>query len=465
MRKLLIAALAVAAALVAVPASASVQNIKISGSVDSTFLRRTDFEFNRNGSLDFEQNLFLTQAILRVDADLTDQVAATIALINERVWEADPANDEGDVDLFLAYVTLREMLYSPLTVVVGRQVFSYGNSFIFDATGPNTSAPAASGIATAAGDLTKQTALDAFRAILDYNPLTVEFFYSQTTPDGPGFGDTDSDISVSGVNVNYQVGDDMNSEVETYFFKKVDKSTKVVNAANTEGHADVVKVVGLRGSTNPFEGLNIQAEYAHQFGSQVTGANNLRQQERKADAVQAIVNYQIPAMQEYKPIAQYVFTKVTGDSSEPDAGAGSGDRSYNGWDPFFEAQGGGTIYNSLFSLTDLIIHSFSLQASPMEDVTAKVSVHGLWKEKELNRGAAGVQSFTLLRPDGGTAPILFAKAGETFLGKEIDLDLTYDYTEDVSIGASFGYFLPGTLFDQRNDNSAKQVLVNLNVAF
>ncbi len=36
-------------------------------------------------------------------------------------------NYDTNVQLYLASFTLREFLYSPLTVTIGRQVFNYGN--------------------------------------------------------------------------------------------------------------------------------------------------------------------------------------------------------------------------------------------------------------------------------------------------------------------------------------------------
>ncbi len=45
-----------------------------------------------------------------------------------------------------------------------------------------------------------------------------------------------------------------------------------------------------------------------------------------------------------------------------------------GWEPFFEPQQGGHTYNSLFDLTNSVIHSIYLTAEPMEDVTARLMV-------------------------------------------------------------------------------------------
>jgi len=146
MRKSIILAVALMVALVTVPAFASVQNVKISGSVDSTYLFRDNFDLGTNVTGDEQQSLFITQTIVQIDADLTDQVSTTVGLINERVWDSTNADVNYNVDLYLAYVTLREMLYSPLTVVAGRQVFSYGNSLIVDATGTNNAAPLESGL-------------------------------------------------------------------------------------------------------------------------------------------------------------------------------------------------------------------------------------------------------------------------------------------------------------------------------
>ena len=64
-----------------------------------------------------------------MDADLTDNVSTTVGLVDERAWNGQNQWKDG-VQLYLASVTMRELLYSPLTVTVGRQVFSYGNGLV-----------------------------------------------------------------------------------------------------------------------------------------------------------------------------------------------------------------------------------------------------------------------------------------------------------------------------------------------
>jgi hypothetical protein len=481
MRKLLtITALVLVAAIVAVPAFAAVQNVRVSGSVDSTYLHRKNFDFGVPTTAcgtgdcgDLEQSIFFTQTILRVDADLTDQVAATVALINERPWAQDGAHDfdfnsqvddadsASTVKIFQAYVTLREMLYSPLTLIVGRQSFSYGNSLIINSAGTNNSAPGDSGLNGVAADLTKMTAMDAIRAILDYNPLTIDVVYSQIEDTTASTNQThDRDHVLAGINANYQLGDDMGSVVEAYFWKKVDKSQDS-NTFGDAGKADEVYTVGGRVSTNPLEGWNIQVENAYQKGSKRHDAGF--DQKRSAWIVQFIANWQIPAFDEYNPTGQYVYTKATGDSHE-NTGDADGHDQYTGWDPMFENQGSGKIYNALFNLTNFEIHELTFGFNPMEDVLAKLSVAGVWLERDTNGTVAN--NFTTVQPTGGSVTHSTSKADEnTYLGKEVDLELIYDYTEDVQIGGNFGWFFPGSVFRSPNDQTAKQAIVHMNVNF
>ena len=79
MRKLFVLAAAAAVALTAVPAFASVQNVKISGWTDNTYIYRNNFNLGSKAGISpsrvqDEQSLFINQTGLQVDADLTDQV-------------------------------------------------------------------------------------------------------------------------------------------------------------------------------------------------------------------------------------------------------------------------------------------------------------------------------------------------------------------------------------------------------
>jgi hypothetical protein len=380
------------------------------------------------------------------------------------------------------------MLYSPLTVVVGRQAFSYGNSFVIDSAGTNNSAPADSALNGVAEDLTKQTVQDAIRLIFDYDPLTVELLYSKINANTlTSVPDDRDDIDLYGVNTTYELGDDMNTQVEAYFFSRIDKSTNSAFTGVTAGaggsKSDTVYMPGLRASADVLDGLNIQGEVAWQRGNRVaTTATSVDNEKREAYAAQFIANYQVPAdilpdaLETYSPVLGYVYTYVSGDSNPNDrgsddvAGVQASTNRFTAWDPMFENQGGGTIYNTLFNLSNMHIHSVSLQANPMEDVTTKVTWSNLTLDNKID---ANNGTLALIRPDTGAAAGTnsLLNTNKKGLGNEIDWETTYDYTEDVQLGANLGWFIPGDLFRgdrpgvNGNDKTASQVIVHGNVNF
>ena len=478
MRKLLFAVLAVA--VMAMPAAASVQNIKVSGDIESTLLVRDQFDLGVDTSSttrnvdQFYQNLMITQTRLRVDADLTDNVAATVGLINERAWDAETSATT-DIDLNLAYVTLREMLYSPLTVTIGRQNFAYGNSFIIDSAGTNNTV-SAGGLNGVAEDLTKRTALDAVRMVLDYNPLTIDVVAAKVDANtvlGAGHSH-DDDVDLFGINANWNIGDELSTTVESYFWAKIDQSLKETG----DGYkADTVYTPGVRASANLLDGLNVSGELAWQFGTKVQSTvSQVRRAnlDRKAAAAQIIANYQLPfeKTKDLSPVLTTAYTYVSGDSGPSDGKnhIDGKDEYYTAWDPMFENQSGGTIYNTLLNLTNCHVLGLTGQISPLEDVTASLAWTGLWLDKELkdisdpDKGTSTILG--LVQPDGSSltagTPLM---TSDKKLGDEIDLSLMYDYTEDVRLKASAGWFIPGSAFDSRNDQVASQYMVSANVNF
>ncbi|MCD4779286.1 MAG: alginate export family protein [Candidatus Omnitrophica bacterium] len=471
MRKSILLAM-IMVAFVAMPAFASVQNIKISGGVDSYWAYREDFDFGYEATTiggDKIQNIFFTITSLQVDADLTDNVTATIALVNERAWGNDTDATRGlsnsgaqtDVEIDLAFVTLREMLYSPLTLVIGRQRLpKYGNGLIVSkGTGVGNS-----NLTDVVQDYRGIKAMDAIRAILDYDPLTVEIIYGKFDSNTvAGASEEDDDVDLYGIQTAYELGDDMNTLVEAYFWAKINKETTQA-AANCDLKPDTVYTPGLRASTTPIEGLTVSGEIAMQSGTKVIStARDAENQKRKAMAAEFMATYQVPVAEDYNPVVSYDYIYASGDSNPADE-TSSGEVSRNkwtAWDPMLEGTlGGSKIFNALFSLTNVHVHSFSLQANPMEDVTSKVVFSKYWLDKETDGTA-----WTLNRTDTSGAEVVGAQDDETDLGYAVDLYTTYDYTEDVSIGALMSWFVPGDVFSKDNQDAASQVMVDVNVDF
>jgi hypothetical protein len=498
MKKLLVAALMV---VLASPAFAAIQNVKVSGDITTTFVDRNSFNLGQTEGTEFtasggdfgshgpdafmpiglkKQNVFITQTRLRVDADLSDNVSTTVGLINERAWNAETANggtanysNDTNIDLYLASLTLREFLYSPLTVTIGRQVFNYGNGLIMGDGGVNNLATG--NLAFIAQDLTMRTSYDGIKAVLDYKPLTIDMFYfknAQALVNGNPQSDNSSS-DVFGFNANYQLNDPMSTVFEAYMFSRLNGND--VTGVSTTDKNNTLYVPGLRASTNPIKGLNVQGELAWQLGQNpvVNGSGGNEAERRQAMAAQVLLSYALPILDKYKPTVNASYTYVSGDKNGgTNYGPGAGSDAVKSakvdtaWDPFNEIQGGGTIYNTLFPLSNMHILSVGATVNPLEDVTAAFTWSGLWAADAYTNENSGNNALAMFQPDGGSAVILpVTKHNATGLGNEYDVNFTYNYTEDVTFGVSLGWFVPGDVFSGVNSNTAQQALANVAVKF
>jgi len=506
MKKLLVAA---AVILMASPAFAAIQNVKVSGDITSTFIDRNNFDLGMTEGSEYvatggeiddvgsapgsgttfqpvglkKQAVFITQTRVRVDADLSDNVSTTVGLINERAWNAEntpggytgssyTSNLDTNVQLYLASLTLREFLYSPLTVTIGRQVFNYGNGLVMGDGGVNNQATG--NLQYIAQDFTERTAYDGIKAVLDYKPLTIDLIYfknSQALLNGnPNSDNSSSDVF--GYNLNYQLSDPMSTVFETYMFARVNGNDVTGATSGTIGNKNnQLYVPGLRASTNPIKGLNVQGELAWQFGS-IPVINNGTAQEsekRQAMAAQLLATYSLPVLDKYKPSVNASYTYVSGDKNGGFNYNGdkiSSAKVYTGWDPFNENQGGGTIYNTLFPLSNMHILALGASINPLEDLTAAFTWSDLWAVDSYTNESSFGNGLALYQPDGGTNTIYpVTKHNATNLGNEYDMNFTYNYTEDVTFGVSLGWFVPGDVFTSANSNTASQAIADVAVKF
>jgi len=484
MKKLLVAAIAV---LIASPAFAAVQNVKVSGDIQTTYVDRQDFDLGviQNGTPAglVSQSGVAEQTRVRVDADLTDNVSATVRLINETAWglaEGDNGTTGTDglkaVDLDLAYVTLREFLYSPLSITVGRQEFYFGNGLIIGGGPGNITTGHFQGIAN---DLSLIDSNDGVKVVLDYKPLTLTSVYianAITSLSGQYEANEHGDSDIYGFNANYQLGDAYNTVLEGYLFSRIDGSKYATpsDASYVDNKGDTLFVPGLRASTNPVKGLNVQGELAWQAGKEVvtTDAPAIYKQEaehRDAMAAQLMATYSLPVLEKYKPAVNAAYTYVSGDKNGAenyDSDSIKSAKVYKAWDPMLENQGGGTIYNALFPLTDLSIYTLGASVSPLQDVTAAFAWHSLWAADKFS----AQNPLVLYQPDSTSNTGLSLRPATNYrdkagLGNEYDVNLGYAYTEDVSFGLNLGWFAPGDVFADANRSTASQAIADIAVKF
>ncbi|MFA5145171.1 MAG: alginate export family protein [Candidatus Omnitrophota bacterium] len=466
MKKHLILLLALAlVAGSAFAAYAEVQNVKVSGDITALALGRALSLTSQKA-----ETTMASIIRLRVDADLTDNVTATVRLINERYWGEDVTNqnttgygssatsDNTNIDLDLAYVTLKEFLYSPLTLTVGRQELHFGSDMIVGDAYTNNHASKASVFNTTIDkDLSMRKSFDSIRATLNYDPLVVDVVAAQVRKNsrtltynlssGSSALDIDTQETLIGVNANYAVNKDTN--VEGYFWqRRIGKNDK---SASGVLKTDTTNVVGARLVAKPIENLTYELESAFQFGKSTSSSANL---ERKAWALETMATYDlknVKNMAKYVPTVSALYAYFSGDR-----GSKSGTETYKGWDPMYENQTFGSIANAIFNQTNMHIIGGIIQAKATDDVTLKAEYYAYWWDKRHSDGDTVSNVATGLPA---------TMTGKKFLGQEIDLSATYDYTEDVQFGILAGWLAPGKSFAKVNRNTAAEVIGSMKVTF
>jgi len=481
-RRLIIALAIVFVAAFAVGAYAEVQNIKVSGDILMQAIDRDNFTLSKGVEgagtgllgLDSQEEYHVsgltTQVRLRVDADLTDNVSATVRLLNERSWGLEnelgwTVNDEGnnsEFDIDLAFVTLKEFLYSPLTLTIGRQEIKFGNGFIIG--------DANAGFATAAyyvpPDLSLRKAFDAIRATLNYDPLVIDIIYAKIDESDwsmngmPWYGDIglseNNDVDLYGINAAYNLGE-RNASLDVYYFARVDQRKDAWIPAGggifdtKEVDADTIHTIGGLVKADIIPGvLKGSVEFAHQFGraAMYNGAALTEMGDRDAWAGQAMIT----ALYKEQPFAGFVYSYFSGDKEVYNG-------EMRGWDPMFEDQVANAVVEALLPATNCHVYNLWAGAKPTEDITVSL-VYGYYRlAEDIQRdptilGLFGGDSDTRLL---GVVPYsangFYSMTESKDLGHAFDLTATYDYTEDVQFGLTFGIFFPGHAFRKDASNT------------
>jgi hypothetical protein len=296
----------------------------------------------------------------------------------------------------------------------------------------------------------------------------IYFKNGQTTNSIMGLGHLNSgqNSDVFGWNANYQLSDPWSTVVEQYMFARVNGvGYDVANGISGNNKGDTLYVPGLRASTNPIKGLNVQGEVAWQTGNvSVTNGGSQEAEHRDAFAAQFLTTYALPILDKYKPSVNASYTYVSGDKNSAENYDAEHDttsaKTYSAWDEFNTIQGAGTIYRSIFAMSNEQILAVGASANPLEDVTAAVTWSDLWAVDSY-----GAQNpLELIQPNGDTvSPV--TKHDATGLGNETDVNLTYNYTEDVTFGLNLGWFVSGSVLSTSNRETASQAIASLGVKF
>ncbi|MFH1878806.1 MAG: alginate export family protein [Candidatus Omnitrophota bacterium] len=469
-------------------AYAETQSVKISGEITERAFARDNFDLDNNntvttntgyGSSDWATYLLSTVEV-QVDADLTDNVAAVIRLENQRVWGdqyylSDNNGELGriagirdqvvarDVNWWgsllnesnaykigvdLAYIELKEFLYSPLTLRIGRQDLWFGKGFIIG----NSLLDSENNIYPQ--EYTCVTSFDAVRATLDYDPWTIDGVFAKMSENARR---SDDDINLWGINVGY-VFDSYNAEVEGYWWyrqhRNPDTAATIMSiTANNNLTSNDVHTFGARGSFDPIEDWTIALEGAYQAGDFIGIAAQREERKRSAWAIDAMVECRY--WQDdfaWRPVlgAEYIYYSGEKDSGDRNV---TSNGTYNGWDPMYRGKFDTAIrefQNVFYRTTQVSTPSFTNQhqllvrgsVEPTDSLTVNATYAHFWLDKQYNEDNTRKN-----------------------VGDEVDVTVTWDYTEDVSFGLLAGWFFPGNYWRGGEDNIATDVVGTVKLSF
>ena len=435
-RLMILCVVLTAIALAAAPVFAEVQNVKLSGDVTVLGIYRDGFDLHDDAPTD-QTAWYETITRVQVDADLTDNVSTCVRLLNERDWDVETSATTADtqVDLDLANITMKELFYAPLTVIVGRQELKYGTGLVIGDPDRND---ASVDTDVTAVNYSARKAFDAIRGIIELDNVTIDLVTAKINEDvaqaaqdidlyGVDIATTINDVNVAGyavfVNDNWTSGTTTNEEILT---------------------------IGARAAKSLSDDLDVSAEIAMQTGDYSAG------RDQKALAADVAIDYALSM--EMSPVLGLAYSYRSGDKA---GAAATSDQE--AWTPLYEDQTNGIVADFLFDglnggvNSNCHIINVSAAVEPVEDLMASINYYQYILAEKLDATTMGtLWSNTITNEDVNS---------DTDLGSEIDLALNYAYTEDVSFGITSAWFLPGDLFNSANNDRATEVVGSIDVAF
>jgi len=480
---------------IACAAYAEVQNVKVSGDITAEAVSRgnlllrkaaggnvssvgTPSTFNEYGK---NINGILSHIRLRVDADLTDNVSATVRLINERVWGVETNSTSGstasstNVGIDLAYATMKEFLYSPLTLTIGRQELHFGNDLIMgDVDTNNLMAGHIVGansygqiLPKSLDDLSLRKSFDAVKATLNYDPLVIDGVYAKIATNDVA---QNNGVDLYGVNASYAV--DKTTSVEAYYWlkerKKAGAAELSTGTSPQRAKNDTVHTFGVLGRNTSVKNLALSLELAYQLGNKINNQtiypndlnSNGESRKRRAYAIQLMTQYNLKDLvKKYDPMVAASYTLLSGESYKQN------NKIWHGWDAMFENQAQGTLFNKIMGYSNAQIVNVTGSMKPMSDLKLTVAWSYLRLMKAVTTGIDGTTPNNVVITGVTGDPTYQMAANKKSLGNEVDAQLTYDYTEDVQLGLGAGWFMPGDAFTSANDKTASQVIGSMKVSF
>ncbi|GEM_PF-2220232 len=437
-----IAVLCVFAIVAFIPtlASAGVKNVQVGGEIDSYLqwssnyesgeeigtkdpsTQQVDLSGNALGATNAQtkDEAFLkTLALIYVSADLDENVNALVSIEADRIWgNGGDCNECGlAVELEEAKLTLEEMFGLPIKSVIGRQDITWGEGFVIGDSCPYIE----DNISQA--QMWKIDAFDAVSVTYDAAPWTLDLMYAKIDEQSINQDTEELDDDLFGLNINYAGWN--KQSIDGYLL--LEKDANAVSAANISrnvqglyGDPYAVGAIGLRaaGDVLPVEGLTYRAEGCYEFGTFAESEGSASKIDLSAFGGYLGAKYEFGG-NPYNPFIDGMWVVMSGEETTR-----GGDMSQ--FYPFFTSETYGEIFKE-YAMSNAHIIKLCGGFDPIEPMNISLAFYHYIAEEDRY-----ISNDTAKKDDQ--------------LGNELDLTVTYNYTDDVIFGLSVAQFFPGDVF-------------------
>lgn len=456
------------------PAMAELQNVKVGGSIQIR-AQRLDPGFDTLGNVthsspirqlregdiqgfneDIAGDSFVSQRTrLNVEAELTSGVKGFIEIQSFDIWGGDESDsditDDGDstfdntddrfsrdlngwdgndnVQLYQAYIEMKEIGDTPLTARLGRQELVYGREWL---VGNNDAGVDFSG-----------QAFDAVKFIYDADDYRVDFWWSKLHENRIFRNDTDGDTDFYGIYGTWKGFADMVIDLYWLYIRAgengpdgglFDDNPGDFNLADE--HALRMHTVGARWAGTFFDGaFDYNIEGAAQTGD--TGAK----EDIKAYAANAVVGYRFDNLM-WTPRVHFEYAYFTGGNADENEKDDPTEDQKDFFRLFSDIHYGAMNLGGTFDRGMANLHIFNpgFDVKPMEKMTLGFDYYWFQSVRDdINDPSTPATAFD----DEGSSVLGKEQRGDdddADVGAEIDAFCRYDYTEDLTLLAGYAHF-------------------------
>lgn len=416
----------------------------------------TDNTWDLNDREDDQNDFWRTEAHLWFAASLADNVKAKISIEADRDWEsvADIEGSEtgtnktsfgdSDLNIFLeeAWIKAAYLWDTPLSLTIGRQFIEYGDGFIVGDAQPGSPVNISD-----IGDR-EQDPFDAIVASLDFDSILVDLVYAAAVEER--VADEDSDLyGIHGTFTGVE-GHEFNLY---YWFMRTEDSWKARYTKLDGAKREDLHVIGGRAAGELFTPtLSYALEAAYQFGEvEFPGSSDA---DISAWAVHAGILWS-PEV-DYSPYLGFDYFYLSGDDDDDLEGE---------WRQVFSNHTYGEIAES-YVASNAHIFNLTIGADNIADGDWAVALKYYYMIMDDEDGTLGAASVATAGPDGSyyyydkansvyvSSPYLTGKDDE--IGHEVDLYVSYFFSESLTAGLAAGVFIPGDAIETASGKDADE---------